>query len=1006
MGKVNIWAPGTYSKILASLGMLFKNGLVLISGSANPSAVATSAAKGSLYMSDVGRLYQKQDAGSSTNWLSIDFTKAQTVTVAKSGGQYTAIQDAINAITDATPAKPYLVDVYPGIYTGDVVMKDDVYLRGRVFGDMPCAVIEGQVTGTCASASSTMGMFNLTVRHTPTALKPQAIALVGPGAINLASVSAYFLGTGDFAASVIKLSTITSGAGLNSVTAYDFRTGAVTADSVGLEFDGSGPLLLDGVRSTCSHSRASGTATGFKCSTTGNVSAFGCFNLFSNLAASFSGEAIGFDYPVAQTAGRVRNTTEFFARFINTSGTCTATLFKGSGTGCMAQHVKSSVYAVGFTTNRINSVDAETSHFVPELSANVLFTKEGNGTAIVTPADNVLSGFVEWGSAGATYWSYVPTTLTFTVEKRGSGLVKGVPVVWPSGQSVVLTDFSVNYVYIDSKNVLRVATTTSSGVLYRENILLFEVLVESGRIVCCNEAHPVEFSTAASVWAHRGFKSFLESGAQTLSVTTAASREINLVGTNVILDHGLYQDVAAQTPVSWLRFGRRKSDGKCYQQGSGTAIPTYYDSSVAAVSVNAGAFVVGRSYEIRVPGDTNFTLIGAANNAVGTCFTATGVGAGTGTAWQLTDDAANGNWFVFRLGAIKSNLNTSDAQFVCVMDDGIYGSQTAARNAIAAGTIVAFPPEIIELECSQLGFGIIQGNGTGGSGSSGAVTPVTALQVQGALFASGGTSTAGSLITLDPTSFDGQLSVSESNVQAAFNRLDDYGYIPAWVTSATYRIGNVVRYYSSIYRCTTAHTSSTFDGDIANWEQISIARFATVVAAKAAFGNDADIMYCVETESFYRFLTVGGAYAGDDLLVLTTGAGGDTRWLAVAGQYNLNAYIPPFETTANITAGDQILPSSFAPNVPEVLVVVTGTTAGQNAMNVLPFGNIPPAYLRRLSLVGYDSEYSVTIATNDVSNGVLVAGDFIEIGRGTRVTFEYSFVLERWYEVSRNSGSF
>ena len=104
MGAVAIF-KGAYAKILASAGILFKNGLTLISGSANPSSVATSAAKGSLYMSDLGRLYQKQDAGSSTNWLSIDFTKAQEVVVAKSGGQYTAIQDAINAITDANFAR-------------------------------------------------------------------------------------------------------------------------------------------------------------------------------------------------------------------------------------------------------------------------------------------------------------------------------------------------------------------------------------------------------------------------------------------------------------------------------------------------------------------------------------------------------------------------------------------------------------------------------------------------------------------------------------------------------------------------------------------------------------------------------------------------------------------------------------------------------------------------------------------------------------------------------------
>ncbi len=54
-----------------------------------------------------------------------------------------------------------------------------------------------------------------------------------------------------------------------------------------------------------------------------------------------------------------------------------------------------------------------------------------------------------------------------------------------------------------------------------------------------------------------------------------------------------------------------------------------------ASNVDAGAFVVGTTYEIMVVGTTDFTLIGASASTVGTTFTATGVGAGTGTAAVL-----------------------------------------------------------------------------------------------------------------------------------------------------------------------------------------------------------------------------------------------------------------------------------------------------------------------------------------------------------------------------------
>ena len=49
-------------------------------------------------------------------------------------------------------------------------------------------------------------------------------------------------------------------------------------------------------------------------------------------------------------------------------------------------------------------------------------------------------------------------------------------------------------------------------------------------------------------------------------------------------------------------------------------------------TVTAGSFVIGYKYTIVSVGTTNFTLIGASANTVGIVFTATGVGAGTGTA--------------------------------------------------------------------------------------------------------------------------------------------------------------------------------------------------------------------------------------------------------------------------------------------------------------------------------------------------------------------------------------
>ena len=63
--------------------------------------------------------------------------------------------------------------------------------------------------------------------------------------------------------------------------------------------------------------------------------------------------------------------------------------------------------------------------------------------------------------------------------------------------------------------------------------------------------------------------------------------------------------------------------------GSST-VNVYYPSN--GFLTNAGSFVVGQEYKIVAVGSTDFTLIGASSNTVGTIFTATGVGSGSGTA--------------------------------------------------------------------------------------------------------------------------------------------------------------------------------------------------------------------------------------------------------------------------------------------------------------------------------------------------------------------------------------
>jgi len=69
-----------------------------------------------------------------------------TVTVAKSGGDFATIQGAIDSITDAAADKKYAILIYPGTYTENITGTNHVNLRGM--GASP-----GQTTITAASGT-------------------------------------------------------------------------------------------------------------------------------------------------------------------------------------------------------------------------------------------------------------------------------------------------------------------------------------------------------------------------------------------------------------------------------------------------------------------------------------------------------------------------------------------------------------------------------------------------------------------------------------------------------------------------------------------------------------------------------------------------------------------------------------------------------------------------------------------------------------------------------------
>ena len=100
------------------------------------------------------------------------------------------------------------------------------------------------------------------------------------------------------------------------------------------------------------------------------------------------------------------------------------------------------------------------------------------------------------------------------------------------------------------------------------------------------------------------------------------------------------------------------------------------------VTETAGNFVVGTAYQILTindgGADTDFTAIGAADNNIGTIFTATGAGSGTGTASSFQGNAVGEIWLNTQTSPPKLQIYNGSAW----LDAGGAGATGAGGNQI------------------------------------------------------------------------------------------------------------------------------------------------------------------------------------------------------------------------------------------------------------------------------------------------------------------------------------
>lgn len=114
---------------------------------ANPSVVATEGCLGQMGIFG-SQYFRKTDNGITTNWDKINSPQAYLGYYPVSPvGPFTTIQSAINkAVLDGFGGlNPAVVEVYPGVYTEDVVMENGIFVISSSFGG---AIVDGSFTYT------------------------------------------------------------------------------------------------------------------------------------------------------------------------------------------------------------------------------------------------------------------------------------------------------------------------------------------------------------------------------------------------------------------------------------------------------------------------------------------------------------------------------------------------------------------------------------------------------------------------------------------------------------------------------------------------------------------------------------------------------------------------------------------------------------------------------------------------------------------------------------------
>jgi len=170
---------------------------------------------------------------------------ANQIVVAKSGGDFTDLRIALDSITDASAANPYLVTIMPGIYdlgTDYLYMKEFVDIEGSGQGN---TILTGSPHGPLFYTAPGTTLSNLAIQTTNSWIGWTECARMKDQS-KLDSISCSGYATGSFAGIVIDGANPTS-VDINNVTITNDEGGTPTNQIVGIHITGPHEVNMNNV---------------------------------------------------------------------------------------------------------------------------------------------------------------------------------------------------------------------------------------------------------------------------------------------------------------------------------------------------------------------------------------------------------------------------------------------------------------------------------------------------------------------------------------------------------------------------------------------------------------------------------------------------------------------------------------------------------------------------------------------------------------------------------------